>query len=301
MQSLGKVISFVVKSTIELIKGVGITLSGVGLLVFGLAFAKSCAPDLLYVQPQEIIGTVNSSMKSAVIERIRNAEHNSTINLQIESGGGSVLAGHGIILEMDKARQDKNVKFECEVNSFAGSMAFTILQHCDVRRAHSMSLIMQHMIHDGSGRENLQLDNNESKLTIAFLDKLHIENLKNKLEMNEKEFKLVEVLLNFSIWVDGEDALRLGIVDELVDMTIDTRHYERYDYFVKLYKKHKEVICEPEEKSLDADIDCTRFKSYSDAKRCLADKKRESNKKGIKQRNNDQLIMSTDEFCSYNP
>jgi ATP-dependent protease ClpP protease subunit len=280
----------------------GILLCGTGLLLFGAGFVKSCAPSVLKVQKPDIIGFVGSAMKEKVTERIKDADDNTVFDLKVDSGGGSVIAGHAIIVEMSKAKK-RGIKFRCTVNTMAGSMAFTILQHCDERIAHSKSLIMQHMIHAGDGRENLVLRTNESKIFISFLDKLHSDNLQDKLELNNKEFRLVELLLNFSIWVNGEEAVKLGIIDKLSDKKVEGKKYKRYDEFVSLYKKHKALLCKnfvDQDEISYADIDCSKLKDWYDIVNCKQAKQRTKDRQNLKNRSS-SLTVTTEDFCKYKP
>jgi ATP-dependent protease ClpP protease subunit len=75
--------------------------------------------------------------------RMLASKGHKTINLIINSPGGSVYAGLQFINAMIAA-QSKDVKFKCYVGGMAASMAFQFLAHCDERYATPYALLLWH-------------------------------------------------------------------------------------------------------------------------------------------------------------
>lgn len=95
-------------------------------------------------------GVVDRPMADSVTKRIRSLAFTgkktvSTINIYINSPGGSVAAGDMIIHEMEKAKA-AGVSFSCYVDDMAASMAFQILTYCNNRYAFPTSRLLWHPV-----------------------------------------------------------------------------------------------------------------------------------------------------------
>lgn len=155
---------------------------------------------------ERLVNDVVLSLKIAALHKPR------VIRININSGGGSVLEGHKIITKIQEL-QGKGIKFTCHA-TMAASMAFTILQYCDNRLADENSILMQHMIHNGKGRENIVLPTIEAQTTIAFLDRLHGADEAKRLGMTFMEYISK---YQYSKWYKGSEACDDNVVDIVYD------------------------------------------------------------------------------------
>ena len=88
-------------------------------------------------------GPVDSDSVGDVIKSIEVYRKNPAINsvvLRINSPGGSVLAG----FDLARYLEETGIQVVCVVDGEAASMAFYILQSCDVRLMTSRSMLMAH-------------------------------------------------------------------------------------------------------------------------------------------------------------
>ena len=174
-----------------------------------------------------ISGAINNKSATDVIKQLEYALlkaklfKKESITININSFGGSVLAGHNIISKI-KEIQGKDIKVNCYVN-VAGSMAFTILQYCDTRIASTESIMMQHMIHNGNGRENMKFDSTEDRVSITFFDKLHAEDTAKRMGITYRRYMQ---RYKYSKWYKKYQ----GCLDNVVD-------------YVYSPKTHKWVSC----------------------------------------------------------
>lgn len=199
--------------------------------MFCLILLAKCSPLLPKVAlpfgTPTLSGSIDSKSAALFIQKLNysltKAElfDKKVINININSFGGSVLAGHNIISKI-KEIQGKGIKVNCYVN-VAGSMAFTILQYCDTRIASTESIMMQHMIHNGNGRENMKFDSTEDRVSITFFDKLHAEDTAKRMGITYRRYMQ---RYKYSKWYKKYQ----GCLDNVVD-------------YVYSPKTHKWVSC----------------------------------------------------------
>lgn len=94
---------------------------------------------------------IGNNMKTASAAVAKLADKQDTINILIDSPGGSVYAGWEFIRTMRHA-QARGVTFNCYVSGMAASMAFQILSFCDGKYALSYSMLLWHPVRAGSMR-----------------------------------------------------------------------------------------------------------------------------------------------------
>jgi ATP-dependent protease ClpP protease subunit len=164
--------------------------------MFCLIILSKCSPLLPKIASPfgtpTLSGTINGESASVFIDELDYALTKAqwfdkkTINVNISSFGGSVLAGHFIISKI-KEIQGQGIKVNCFAQ-VAGSMAFAILQYCDLRIASTDSILMQHMIHNGNGRENMVIETREEANTLAFFDRLHAEDTAKRMGITYERY-----------------------------------------------------------------------------------------------------------------
>ena len=130
------------------------------------------------------------------------------IDIDINSNGGSVIAGHDIVQKLLEINNN-GISTTCFVNR-AFSMGFTILQFCTKRVVVDDGLLMQHMIHQGYGRERVSFDTKEEEVTFAFLDRVHAEQEAYRLGVSSEAYSL---LFKYSKWFRGGEACFMGAID----------------------------------------------------------------------------------------
>lgn len=111
-------------------------------LFIGMLFTLLFISNVRASQHVMLGGPVDPFMASRFLYDIEKSK-GKTHFVGINSGGGSVLHGFVIINYMKK-KQALGHKFICTVKGYSMSMAFTILQACDSRRATKNSSFMEH-------------------------------------------------------------------------------------------------------------------------------------------------------------
>lgn len=89
------------------------------------------------------LAPLNEYMTGILSKNVKLAEGGNTIDLVINSPGGSVVAGFEFVSLMN-ALQDKGYKFNCYVYHVAASMAFQILLQCDERHTLNGAFLLWH-------------------------------------------------------------------------------------------------------------------------------------------------------------
>lgn len=97
-----------------------------------------------------IQGEIGSNMRAASEAVLKlTAAKQDTINILIDSPGGSVYAGWNFINVLKQA-QASGVTVNCYVSGMAASMAFQILSFCDGRYTLPYSMLLWHPVRAGS-------------------------------------------------------------------------------------------------------------------------------------------------------
>lgn len=151
-----------------------------------------------------IIDDIDDRSIKANISYIQDNDED-VIKLKIDSYGGSVFAGNNLILAMEKAKREKGQKIECEIIK-AFSMGFHIMAHCDIIQVYPETVVMQHMIHNGRGRENMKVYTKETRKTLNFLDNLNMESQIEFINLEESEFKKY---IEFGMWLSAKELICL--------------------------------------------------------------------------------------------
>lgn len=146
------------------------------------------------------------------IEHFDNDPSIRGITLKINSPGGRVDVGWVLIDRIEKSR----LPFTCVVDRDAASMAFMILQACDVRLMTKRSTLMAHQISLGFTKNTtLTLKELEELASLTRIeDSAQVEHEVAKMKITAAEFrKRTEGKDWFMNW---EEALKVGAVDGVV-------------------------------------------------------------------------------------
>lgn len=144
-----------------------------------------------------LVGTVDEYSIQPIQDRIDELEDNEELFIFIDSPGGSVFAGIGLVEELKTTKK----KITCIARK-AISMAFSIYQACPVRLATPMGILMQH-------RMGLGMQGNPDELTSrasAGSGLEHVLNLSDatRLQLTLKDF---EEKIRYEYWIIGEEAI----------------------------------------------------------------------------------------------
>jgi ATP-dependent Clp protease protease subunit len=138
---------------------------------------------------------------------------NKELYLLLSSPGGSVLDGAKIISKMESL-QKLGIKVHTICLDLCASMAAVIHSYGTKRLAINRSVLMYH---PASGMTAGQLENMLSLLNTLkrYVDKFN-NNIVSRSKLSKSEF---DQKTAFGFWIDAEDALVSGLVDEIVDIT----------------------------------------------------------------------------------
>jgi hypothetical protein len=131
-----------------------------------------------------------------------------TINVNIESPGGSVFLGLEI---MDKIREleSQGFKVRCTVQNMAASMGFNILQACTERIALNKSVLMSHPAYS-----NAFIEDNEVISALLFVNTKLANHAADRMQL---PFFLYALLIKNALYVDAIESCAVNAVDFVKD------------------------------------------------------------------------------------
>ena len=154
-----------------------------------------------------LYGTIGVEVTAAqVAQEVAAADAGEPITLRINSGGGDVMEGLAILSSL--ARHPEG--FRAEIDGIAASMAALIAMQASHRTMAPDGWLMFHRISAGvagTARELIELADRMERMEenmISFLARTLAKPPEEILSM-----------LNEAIWLNGEDALAAGLVEEL--------------------------------------------------------------------------------------
>lgn len=173
--------------------------------------------DELYIYGDIVGGTEKFDESDVTFvdfkDKLDTLREGSTLNLFINSGGGSVVATQGIIGLINKAKRDKGIKINCTIDGLAGSCASWLPMIADNIYCYNTSLMMVHKPMVGFFME--MLNANELQKNIDLLDKIE-EAMLNAYEGKFKNTTREE----FKALVDKETWLTAQEMCDLFDITL---------------------------------------------------------------------------------
>lgn len=129
------------------------------------------------------------------------------IDIRINSSGGSMVEGFGIISALENAK-NKGVVINCINDGLCASMGGLIFAVGDYRSMHDYSLLMLHNPNLGQAKIK-----DEHKEMIAKFRDSAITILKNKSGL---EVEAISTMLDKETWLAGEEAKSLGLNDNVI-------------------------------------------------------------------------------------
>ena len=157
---------------------------------------------------------VNDDSAEALIKSIEQANDDTSIKIiliEINSGGGSVDAG----LSISKSIERSNIPISCVVDGEADSMAFYILQSCDIRMMTRRSVLMIHgpAIYTNFGGQYGEWQGMADRLRT--LEQAMIEHMARKLSISPSELEK-RLKGGGEIWLNWKESQSLKAVDLVV-------------------------------------------------------------------------------------
>jgi ATP-dependent Clp protease protease subunit len=162
--------------------------------------------DLTVHNTVTLRGEVSTESVTQWIQAIESLETDDVI-LYLDSPGGSVIDGRTFIDYM----QGSGKKFTC-VADFSASMAFVILQYCDVRHSLPSSIIMQHQMSYGAPRRPARQQEAFTEL-LKNIEKELEEHQAKRIGITTEKFK---ELYQHDWWLTGKQAKGFNVVDSIV-------------------------------------------------------------------------------------
>lgn len=156
-------------------------------------------------------GPINPDGARAFVALLKGLTGGSPIVVSINSRGGLTGAGEAMVLALEHAATRTRVV--CVADGVAFSMAFNILQSCDVRVATEATLLTYHNAYQiQSMNENdaarLKAWNHQLNLFVASRSKVSLEAIETKLARGDWD-------------MSAQEALRHGFVDHLAEQLGD--------------------------------------------------------------------------------
>lgn len=162
----------------------------------------------------ELVGEVNNRMLKKVMKGFHLfGQTEGPITIYLSSGGGDVVAGQAIYSIINKV----SASVKIEVYGECCSMAVPILQAAGTRVADSRAIFM---IHTGT----VDIETALPKDARAYMkisdrqDTINTGILMNRIRERHPEYSLLTLknMLDKDTWMTAEQALNLGLIDEIV-------------------------------------------------------------------------------------
>lgn len=196
-------------------------------------------------------------------DELRAYEKAKTLEIHVNSDGGSVSAGNGIISIVDTFRRKTGCTVEAYVEGICASMATGIIMCADkIYMADNALMLIHKPLMDVCGNAN-DLQN-----AIAYLDKAQSTLVKNYMRhWKGTEEELINALEETTIYT-AEEALEAGLCDEIIQgvqiaasakgITIGSQNFGT-KVFDLIKNKYPQIKVEKEETKLEYDV---KLKDY---------------------------------------
>lgn len=185
-------------------------------------------------------------------EKLDSMQENSTLNIYVNSGGGSVVATQGIIALLNKAKRDKKVRTKCFIDGLAGSCASWLPMVCDEVYCYNTSLMMVHKPMFGFMME--MLNANDLRKNIDILDKIE-EAMLNAYEskLNNSTREEIQKMVDRETWLTSDEMCELFNITLLEDNKQLVAKVS--NSLLKNYKNIPEILVDSLENAKDKDLE----------------------------------------------
>ena len=141
------------------------------------------------------------------VEKILNEANGEPVTIELNSGGGDVLAGNEIYYKLANYPGEVTI----DITGFAGSIASVIAMAGKVRMVPS-GLLMIHNVSSGASGDYKAMEHQADVLKAA--NKAIANSYRVKTGISSKE--LLD-LMDKESWLSADEALRMGFVDEIIN------------------------------------------------------------------------------------
>jgi len=158
---------------------------------------------------------VNYQTSSALVQSLKELEEKSTepIYMLIDSPGGSVVDGAAVISQMEASKAP--IYTVC--TRLCASMAAMIHSYGHKRYALDRAILMYHPASAGAQG---QVKNMISLLkTLDRYTNKMVANIVKRSKISRSEF---DSLVSYELWIDSEDALNRGLLDGIVNLSVNS-------------------------------------------------------------------------------
>jgi ATP-dependent protease ClpP protease subunit len=170
-------------------------------------------------------GEVDISSVSRLIDEISKNEQD-VIYFIIDSGGGSIDDG----LRLINVMKSSGKKFVC-ISLYSASMAFSILQACDVRYVTDSSILMQHI-----GSYQISGNTNKNQTVSSLIGRQFMDLQKrDSSRIGLKQSQFYKLILS-DWWLYGKEAVKANVADAVVQVSCSVEIANRvvsYKYFLE--------------------------------------------------------------------
>ena len=146
-------------------------------------------------------------------DKLESMPDNSTLNIYVNSGGGSVTATQGIIGILNKAKREKGIKTKCYIDGLAGSCASWLPMVCDEVYCYNTSLMMVHKPMIGFFME--MLNSNDLQKNINILDTIE-EAMLNAYEskLNNSTREDIKAMIDEETWLTASEMFNITLLED---------------------------------------------------------------------------------------
>ena len=169
---------------------------------------KADAKDAFYVPHLMLDDEINGSTVDKLIGEINqaNTDHASSILIEIDSPGGSVMDG----MRLQKVIERSEAPVVCVIDGMAASMAFSVEQSCSVRAMTSRSFLMMHEPSGQVAGQPTKVSNGLALMKV--LTNAMIEHCRARTNMSFADFKS-KIIDGREFWVDHFISEQYHITD----------------------------------------------------------------------------------------
>lgn len=213
-------------------------------------------------------------------DKLETMQDNSTLNIYVNSGGGSVTATQGIIGLLNKAKRDKGIKTKCFIDGLAGSCASWLPMVCDEVYCYNTSLLMMHKPMIGFFMEMLNANDLQKNINILdTIEEAMLNAYEGKIKNSNRED--IKKMIDEETWLTAEgmcDIFNITLLEdskELVAKVSDDvlKNYrtvpkilqdslEEYNRRAKEEADHDIVELESKIKNIDMDLELLKVELF---------------------------------------
>jgi len=178
--------------------------------VGGVAAKPAPKYDVVRINLDDEISETTALQTIDSIEEANNTNEAKSIVLVIDSPGGSIPAGWAIVKAMEKSK----APITCVVDGTAASMAFVVLEGCDIRLMTPRSQLMMHeaavIVQEFRGQPTVWSNIASALKTIT---RAMVEHCAAHMKISPDELE-AKIIHGQEWWMNWKEAVAVGAVDD---------------------------------------------------------------------------------------